>query len=286
MSERMSGKVCVVTGATSGIGLEVARGLAAMGARVVMVGRNPSKASAAAEDVRRTATGTVDVELADFASLGEVRSLARRLEAAYPRIDVLLSNAGVYRLRRQVTVDGFEEVFGVNHLASFLLVNLLLDRLKASAPSRVVVVASGAHYGTSLDFDDLQHERSYKAMRVYGRSKLANVMFTYALARRIGEGTGVTANCLHPGFVATNLGSGNRLPVKPFMFLFRLTGRAIGVRDGADTPIYLSSSSDVDGVTGRYFDARREKMSSPQSYDQDAQDRLWDVSASLTGLQP
>jgi NAD(P)-dependent dehydrogenase (short-subunit alcohol dehydrogenase family) len=280
----MKERVCVVTGATSGIGLEAARGLAGLGAHVVMAGRNPDKAHSAAEDVRRTATGPVDVVLADFASLSSVRTLAQEVADRYPRIDVLLSNAGVYRLRRRVTADGYEEMFAVNHLAAFLFVNLLLDRMRDSAPSRVVLVASMAHYGQELDFADLQSERRFKSMRVYGRSKLANVMTGYALARRL-EGSGVTANSLHPGFVATNLGSGNRIPVRPFMALFRLTGRAIGVRDGADTPIYLASSPDVEGVSGKYFDVRREKMSSPQSYDEGAQERLFEVSERLAGLR-
>jgi len=280
----MQGKVCVVTGATSGIGLEAARGIAALGAHVVMIGRNPDKAEAAAEEVRATAKGPVDVMLADFASLDAVRGLAREVEERYPRIDVLLSNAGVYRLRRSVTVDGFEEMFAVNHLAAFLFCSLLLDRLRASAPSRLVIVASAAHYGATLDFDDLQSERRFRSMRVYSKSKLANVMTGYAFARRM-EGSGVTANSLHPGFVATNLGSGNRIPVKPFMALFRLTGRAISVRDGADTPIYLASSPEVEGISGKYFDNRHEKMSSPQSYDEEAQERLFSVSESMVGLK-
>lgn len=279
----MEGKLVVVTGATAGIGKEAARGLAAMGARVVLVGRNPEKSHAVAEEIRAAATGSVDVALADFASLRSVRQLAETLTDRYQRIDVLLSNAGVLRVRRAVTADGLEETFAVNHLASFLLTNLLVARLKESAPSRVVVVASAAHYGQTLDFDDLQSERGYKAMRTYGRSKLANVMFTYKLAGEL-EGSGVTVNCLHPGFVATSLGSGNRIPVKPFMALFRLTGRAISVEQGADTPIYLASSPEVEGVNGKYFDARREKMSSPQSYNTDDQDRLWDVSSKLAGL--
>ncbi|MGH2784884.1 MAG: SDR family NAD(P)-dependent oxidoreductase, partial [Actinomycetota bacterium] len=199
------------------------------------------------------------------------------------RIDVLLSNAGVFRIRRSLSKDGIEEVFAVNHLAAFLFVNLLAGHMKSSAPSRIVVVASMAHYGQTLDFDDLQSERSFKAGRVYGRSKLANVMTTYAMARRL-EGSNVTINCLHPGFVATSLGSGNKIPVKPFMALFRLTGRAISVKDGADTPIYLSSSPEVAGVSGKYFDLRREKMTSPQSYNTDDQERLWEISAKMVGL--
>jgi NAD(P)-dependent dehydrogenase (short-subunit alcohol dehydrogenase family) len=279
----MQGKVVVVTGSTAGIGKEAARGLAGMGARVVVVGRNPEKSHAVAEEIRAKATGSVDVVLADLASLRSVRQLAETLIERYPRIDVLLSNAGVFRVRRAVTGDGFEETFAVNHLAPYLLLNLMAEHLKGSTPSRIVVVASAAHYGQTLDFDDLQSERGYKAMRTYGRSKLANVMFTYSLARRL-EGSGVTANCLHPGFVATSLGSGNRIPVKPFMALFRLTGRAISVKQGADTPIWLSSTPEVEGVNGKYFDVRREKMTSPQSYNTDDQDRLWDVSAKLVGL--
>ena len=279
----MQGKIVVVTGASDGIGKEAARGLAAKGAHVVMVVRNPAKGEAAADEIRRTAAGPVELVEGDLASLASVRDLAGALLDKYPRIDVLLSNAGCYRLSRQVTVDGFEEVFAVNHLAPFLLTNLLLDRLRESAPSRVVVVASDAHLGRSLDFDDLQSERSYKSMNVYGKSKLANVMFTYALARRL-EGSGVTANSLHPGFVATNLGSGNRIPVKPFMFLFRLTGRAISVKQGADTPIYLASSPEVEGVSGEYFERRRPRVSSPQSLNTDDQERLWRMSAEMVRL--
>ena len=280
MSGSMDGKLCVVTGASSGIGLETARGLCAAGARVVMVGRNAEKTEAAAAEVRNGAPGSADVVLGDLASLRSTHDLGEAILDRYARIDVFISNAGVYRVRRQETVDGYEETFAVNHLAAFTLTNLLLDRLKESAPSRIVVVASDAHYGSTLDFDDLQSRRNYRSMRVYSRSKLSNVMFTYALARRL-EGSGVTANSLHPGFVATSLGSGNRIPVKPFMWLFRLTGRAISVRSGAETPIYLATSPDVEGVHGKYFDNSREKMSSPPSYDEDAQERLWQVSEDL-----
>ena len=280
----MNGKVVVVTGATSGIGLETARGLAGLGAHVVMVGRNPSKAAAASQEVGRAGPGPVDVAIADFASLASVKALASELRDRYPRIDVLVSNAGVYCVRRRLTTDGYEETFAVNHLAAFTLVNQMSDHMKRNAPSRIVIVASDAHFGASLDFADLQHERRFKSMRVYSRSKLANVMFGYALDRRL-TGSGVTVNSLHPGFVATNLGSGNKIPVKPFMLLARLTGRAIDVHAGADTPIYLASSPDVDGTSGKYFDQRSQKMSSPQSYDEDAQERLWTVSERLTGLR-
>lgn len=278
----MEGKVCIVTGASSGIGLETARRLAAMGARVVMVGRNAAKTEAAAEEVRRDASGSADVVLGDFASLRAVQRVAEAILDRYAHIDVLISNAGVYRLRRQTSSDGYEEVFAVNHLAAFSITNLLRERLVESAPSRIVIVASDAHFGVALDFDDLQSERRYRAQTVYSRSKLANVMFGYGLARRL-DGSGVTVNSLHPGFVATHLGSGNKIPVKPFMAFFRLTGRAIDVTAGAQTPIYLASSPDVEGVSGKYFDLKKEKMSSPPSYDEDAQERLWRASEELVG---
>jgi NAD(P)-dependent dehydrogenase (short-subunit alcohol dehydrogenase family) len=279
----VQGKVVVISGATSGIGLETARGLVALGAHVVVVGRNPDKTTGVVAELKTAGPGRADMAIADFASLASVRTLATELSERFPKIDVLVSNAGVVCVRRRLTTDGFEETFAVNHLAAFTFVNLMADVMKASAPSRIVIVASDAHFGISLDFDDLQHEHGFKTMRAYRRSKLANVMFGYSLARRL-DGSGVTVNSLHPGFVATNLGSGNRIPVKPFMWLFRLTGRAIDVRDGADTPIYLTSSDEVGGESGKYFDVRKAKMSSPQSYDEDAQERLWSVSESMTGL--
>jgi NAD(P)-dependent dehydrogenase (short-subunit alcohol dehydrogenase family) len=279
----MKDKVCIVTGATSGIGKEVARGLAGMGARVVVVGRNPEKSDEVAAEIRAGAgAGPVEIALGDLASLRATRTLAGELLERFPRIDVLVSNAGVYRLRRGVTEDGFEETFAVNHLAAFLLTNLLIDRLRASAPARVVVVASDAHVGQRLDFDDLQNERGYRSFRTYGRSKLANIMFTYSLARRL-EGSGVTANCMHPGFVASNFGSGNRIPVRPVMLLLRPF--ALSPKQGADTAIWLASSPDLDGVSGGYFEKRTEHRSNQASLDVEAQERLWHVSAEMTGLE-
>jgi NAD(P)-dependent dehydrogenase (short-subunit alcohol dehydrogenase family) len=278
----VTSKVCVVTGASSGIGKEIARELGAAGANLVLVSRNPEKIAAAVKEIRATATGPVSTALADFASLAEVRRLAAELRERCPRIDVLVNNAGWYKLRRTTTMDGHEAVFGVNHLAPFLLTNLLLPTLKESAPARIVMVASGAHFGRSLDFADLQSERGYRAMNVYGRSKLANIMFTYALARRL-EGSGVTVNCLHPGWVATNLGSGNSIPMKPVTFFSRLFG-AITPSKGADTAVWLASAAEVEGVTGKYFDRRHERRSSNASYDEGAQEQLWKVSAGLTGL--
>jgi NAD(P)-dependent dehydrogenase (short-subunit alcohol dehydrogenase family) len=279
----MEGKVCVVTGANSGIGKETCIGLGGMGAHVVMVSRNPKRGETAREEIRREATGPVDLVRGDLGSMDSVRALAKELARQYPQIDVLVSNAGVYRLRRKLTPDGYEEMFAVNHLAPFLLVNLMLDTLKRSAPARIVVVASAAHLSVRrLDFDNLQGERGFGfGWQAYGRSKLGNIMFTYALSRRL-DGTGVTANCLHPGAVATNLGSGNHLPNRIFLRaaqLFILTPA-----QGAQTPIYLASSDEVEGTSGLYFDKKRPVPSSSVSYDEEAQERLWRVSADLAGL--
>src|SRR3989440_12862126 len=178
----MQGKLVVITGATSGIGQETARALADMGARVVMINRNPEKAEAVAEDLRRTATGSIDLVRGDMSSFSSIREAAAEVLDRYPKIDVFISNAGVFRARRHETADGLEEVFAVNHLAPFLLTNLLLERLKASAPSRIVIVASEAHRGATLDYKDLLLERRYGAWKSYSRSKLSNIMFTYALA--------------------------------------------------------------------------------------------------------
>ncbi|MCA1833340.1 MAG: SDR family oxidoreductase [Actinomycetota bacterium] len=277
----MQDKVVVITGANSGIGKETARGLAQKGARVVMVCRNPEKGARAAEEIRKDAPGGVDLVVGDLGTLGSTRDLAKILIDSYPKIDVLVNNAGVYRLRRTPTADGFEETFAVNHLAPFLLTNLLLDTVRASAPSRIVVVASDAHRGMRMEFDDLQSEQRYKAQTAYGRSKMANIMFTYALARRL-EGTGVTVNALHPGFVASNFGSGNKVPVKPVMMILGLF--VLSPKQGAETPIYLASSPDVDGVSGKYFYKSRPKESTEPTYDVAAQERLWMISEQLTGL--
>jgi len=281
-------KLVIITGATSGIGKETARGLVRQGAHVVIVGRNPAKAEAAAEELRREGPGPVDNLLADFSSLEQTRGLAAQILEKYPRIDVLMSNAGVYRMRRKVTVDGYEETFAVNHLAPYLLINLLLDRLRASAPARIVVTGSDAHQGAQLDFDDLMLKKHYGHWRAYSRSKLANIMFTYALARRV-DGSGVTANVVHPGFVASNLGSGNGIPVGPFMMALRPF--VLSPEAGARTSIWVASSPELDGANGMYFSnskivsrANREHRSNHFSYDKDLQEQLWDESAKLVGL--
>jgi NAD(P)-dependent dehydrogenase (short-subunit alcohol dehydrogenase family) len=246
---------------------------------VAIVGRNPAKTEAVAADLRTHGDAPVDVHIADLASLDQVRDVAREIAERHEKIDVLVSNAGVYRLRRAVTVDGYEETFAVNHLAPFLLVNLLRDRITASG-TRVVVVASGAHLSARLDFDDLLLERSYGSWRAYSRAKLANIMFTYALARRLSA-SGATANCLHPGFVSTGLGTGNRIPVKPFYLLMKPI--TISPERGADTAVWLATSPDVQGVSGKYFYKRHEARSSTVSHDEEVQERLWRESAALTG---
>ncbi|MFQ6030140.1 MAG: SDR family oxidoreductase, partial [Dehalococcoidia bacterium] len=276
----MQGKTCLVTGATSGIGLVTARELARMGARVVLVGRNQLRGEVALQWIKQTTDNPeVDYLQADLSSQQEVRRLAEEFQVRHSRLEVLVNNAGAIMLSRQESVDGIELTFALNHLAYFLLTNLLLDTLKASAPARVVNVSSGAHHGAVLDFDDLESRSRYKGFQAYSRSKLANVLFTYEMARRL-EGSGVTANVLHPGLVATNFGGNNGWKGSIIKFLMRL--KSIGPEEGADTCVYLSAAPTVEGVTGKYFEKRRDIKSSAASYDQWAADRLWGVSQEMT----
>jgi NAD(P)-dependent dehydrogenase (short-subunit alcohol dehydrogenase family) len=276
-------KVYLITGATSGIGKATAMGLASMGASVVMVGRDRGRGEAALDEIKEgSANASVDLMLADLSSQEGIHRLADEFKEAYSRLDVLINNAGVIRSKRVTTADGLEMTFALNHLAYFLLTNLLLDLLEASAPSRIVNVASGEERNGTIDFDDLQAERGYKTAKAYGQSKLANVLFTYELARRL-EGTGVTANCLHPGAgVRTNLGSG-------VSGVFGFTVRALtplmkSPKKGAETSIYLASSPEVEGVSGGYFVKKAEARSSDASHDQRIARRLWEASAELTNL--
>lgn len=280
----MSERVVVVTGASSGIGRALAAGLARDGARVGLVCRDPRRGGETVAELEALGGGgAVDLFLADLASQKEIRRLADELLERYPRIQVLVNNAGVIEARRTTTVDGLETVFAVNHLAYYLLTRLLLERLAASAPARIVNVASGAHRGARLDWDDLQNERGYSAFRVYGESKLANLLFTYELARRL-EGTGVTANAVHPGWVGTRFGTHNGTVGLLMGVAGRLLARS--PEKGAETPLYLARSPDVAGVSGRYFFDCREAASSPASHEREAQARLWEESARLTGLDP
>lgn len=284
MSEReqMQGKSCLVTGATGGIGLVTARELARQGARVVLVGRSRERCLAAVEGIRQQTGNTgVDFIVADLSSLEQIRRAASEFAARHDRLDVLVNNVGAFFWKRQESVDGIEMTFALNHLSYFLLTNLLLDMLRASAPARVVNVSSDAHRGAQMNFDDLQNRRRYAGFRVYAQSKLANVLFTYELARRL-EGSSVTANALHPGFVATNFAQNNGFLFRLFMPLAQLS--AISPEEGARTSIYLASSPEVEGVTGKYFVRQQAVQSSPASYDEQSARRLWDVSLELTGL--
>jgi NAD(P)-dependent dehydrogenase (short-subunit alcohol dehydrogenase family) len=280
----MAGKTCLVTGATSGIGRVTALELARLGAAVVVVGRADAKSAAVVREIKQE-TGNPEVRyvLADLSSQQEIRQLADRVTELYPRLDVLVNNAGAINLFRQLSLDGIELTLALNHLNYFLLTNLLLDMLKANTPSRIVNVSSSAHRGASIDFDDLQSQAGYRGFHVYARSKLANLLFTYELARRL-EGTGVTSNALHPGLVATNLLSNNGFFGKLCNFGLRVKG--ISKEKGADTAIYLATSPEVEGITGQYFEQRRPIRSSGPSYDVDAAARLWRVSTGLTSIVP
>jgi retinol dehydrogenase 14 len=279
----MAGKTVLVTGSTSGIGKATAAGLAALGAHVAITGRDLARTRAAAAEIAATSGNpAVDAFAADMSSQAEVRRLAREILDAYPRLHVLVNNVGGFWATRRVTADGLEHTFAVNHLAGFLLTNLLLDRLKASAPARIVTVSSGTHRTGTINFDDLQGEQDYSAQRAYTQSKLANVMFTYELARRLHH-TGVTATALHPGVVRTGFAAEDPSPMwkiaLPLIRPFLKTPR-----QGAATSIYLASSPDVEGLTGKYFAKNRPEMSSRSSYDKTAAVRLWQISADLVGL--
>lgn len=276
----MTGRVVLVTGATRGIGRATAAGLAALGARVGIVGRDRNRAEAAASAIRGASPAAyTDVFVADLSAQGQVERLAEEVLATYPKLDVLINNVGGFWASRHVTEDGLEHTFAVNHLAPFLLTRLLLPRLEESGPARIVTVASGAHTLGRIDFDDLQGEHDYSGTRAYNQSKLANLLFTYELARRLGSSP-ITANALHPGMVRTGFGGEDQQAawkvvapvVRPFL---RSPAR------GALTSIHLALSSEVEGMTGVYFADRRPKQSSTLSRDAGLAARLWDASSDL-----
>lgn len=279
----MDERVCLITGGTRGIGRVTARAVAQNGLRVVIVARDEERARAVTESIRtQTGSPAVDYLLADLSSQEQVRRLADEFARRYGRLDVLVNNAGAIFTTRQITVDGIERTFALNHLAPFLLTNLLLDTLKASAPSRVVTVSSVAHRGAHMRFDDPQFERRpYRAFAAYSQSKLANLLFTYELARRLG-GTGVTANALHPGVVASNFGRSNG-GIWPALFTLSRPFM-ISAERGAQTSIYLATAPEIEGITGEYFAHCRPSRSSAASYDVESQRRLWEMSERLTGL--
>jgi NAD(P)-dependent dehydrogenase (short-subunit alcohol dehydrogenase family) len=278
----MVGRTVLVTGGTAGIGRATALGLARMGAHLAICGRDRESTEGAAGEIRAAGGGQVEVFVADLSSQSQVRRLADEVLQRLSRIDVLVNNVGGYWNTRHVTADGLERTFALNHLAPFLLTNLLWDRLSNSAPARVVTVASNAHAQGRIDFDDLQGERSYSGARAYSQSKLANVLFTYELARRL-PATSVTANALHPGLTRTSFGAedpgGVQRRLVPFLRPFMKAPA-----EGAATSIHLASAPELARVTGRYFAKGRPRRSSKASYDQAAGARLWQVSAELVGL--
>lgn len=274
--------VALVTGANAGIGYHTALGLARQGYEVVMLCRSAARGEEARQRiVRESGNDAIHLLQADLASLADIRRVAGAFLDRFDRLDVLVNNAGLVRAKREETVDGFEMTFAVNHLAYFLLTHLLLDRLKASPPARIINVSSNAHKRSRLNFDDLQAVRRFAPYRVYARSKLANILFTRALTRRL-DGTGVTANSLHPGVVRTNIaGSGWH----PLAIGFRLLGLFyLSPEQGAETSIYLASSPDVAGVTGQYFDGKKSVRAASAAYHDDDAERLWRLSAEMVGI--
>jgi NAD(P)-dependent dehydrogenase (short-subunit alcohol dehydrogenase family) len=278
----MTGKTCLVTGANSGIGKEIARGLAAEGSRVLMVARDRERGEAArAEVVSSTGHQAVELLVCDLSSQRQIRELATTVVDRSDRLDVLVNNAGLTLGKRILTEDGIETTFAVNHLAPFLLTNLLLEKLKATTPSRIVTVASDAHRGAMIDFDDPGGANGFSAWRAYGQSKLANILFTRELARRL-RGAGVTATCLHPGVVRT--GFGRQGPA-----FIRIGTKIAGMfllspKKGADTAVWLASSPEVDGASGGYYEKRRLTDPSPAARDPEAATRLWGLSEQITGV--
>jgi len=278
----MKDKVCVITGGTDGIGKAAAHGLALQGLRLLVHGRDAEKGARAVAEIKaRSGNPAIEFLQADFGSLAEVRRLAATVLEHAPRIDVLINNAGGLFARRTSSKDGYEMTFAVNHLAPFLLTHLLIDALRSAGESRIVTTASHAHRGAKISFDDLQATRKYSAMRAYGTSKLANILFTRALAKRL-QGTTVTATCLHPGFVRTSLGR----DMPPLAgSLFRLASRlARSPQKGAETVVYLATSPEVQGASGGYyFDCKRTAPSAAAEDDQ-AAEQLWKVSEKLVGI--
>jgi NAD(P)-dependent dehydrogenase (short-subunit alcohol dehydrogenase family) len=279
----MKGKTVVATGATSGIGEVAVLALAGLGARIVFIARDEARAQATLKKLEAKAPGLGHrMHLADLSSMSETRRVGAEIAAREPRIDVLINNAGAMFADRRVTPEGLEMTFALNHMAYFVLTEALREKLIASAPARIVSTASDAHQGASLDFSDLQSAKAYNGFRVYGRSKLANILFTRELARRLG-GTGLTANCLHPGFVATRFGheaGGWTARIVPF-----LQALAISPEKGADTIVYLASWPEVASATGAYFVKRKITAPSRAAQDDSAAKRLWEASEALAGAQ-
>lgn len=279
MNTDMKNRICLVTGGTDGIGKATALGLAKLGATVVLVGRNTSKAGHVVDEIRRaTQNPHIEAIIADLSSLNQVRNLAEKFKARYKRLDVLVNNAGLVTRERGLSEDGFELMFAVNYLAPFLLTNLLLDVIKASAPARIVNVASMSYKWGQIDFDDLQSGQDFDYRQAYYQTRLGMVLFTFALARRL-DGSGVTANVLHPGIVKTNL-SHNYMGNPVFRFFEQLI--AVSPQKGAETGLYLATSPEVEGITGEYFSKKKAQPAAETARNQRLQERLWDVSEALS----
>ena len=279
----MENKIILITGADSGIGKATATALAEMGAHIVMMARNPERGEKARLDIMaQSRNNRVDLMLCDLADMASIRKFASEFMIRYSHLDVLINNAGIYTDKRMLTADGFEYQFGVNHLGHFLLTNLLLSILRSSSPSRIINVASGAHFGGKMDFDDLHQEKNYSGWKAYSQSKLANILFTYELAHRLA-GTGITVNCLHPGFVNTRFAVDRETGKRNLMMLISKPF-SISPAEGAETVVYLAASPEVEGVTGKYFVQRRQRSSSKASYDLQDAEKLWNLSSLMTGL--
>lgn len=283
MSWTLAGKHVLITGATNGIGLAAAEAMARKGARLTIVGRNPQKTEAALDAIRKAGGAGTEVGalIADLSTAAGVRALAAEALARLPRIDILANNAGAYFTSRRTSADGRELTWATNHLAPFLLTNLLLDRLKASAPARVITTASDAHLGASIPFDDVDAERRYRGFRRYGATKLANILFTAELARRLA-GTGVSAYAFHPGFVLTGFLQDTPAPVRGFFNLIRPLIR--NPEKGAETLVWLAETDLPPEANGGYFMDRKPRRSSAAAKDMASATRLWDVSLGQVGL--
>jgi len=275
----MKGKICMITGANSGIGKATALGLAVLGAQVIMVCRNKETGETARREiVEQTGNDSVDLLIADLSSRDAIKQLVKEFKLKYQKLHVLINNAGAFFKKRHETIDGFETTFAVNHLAPFMLTNLLLDILKRSAPARVINVSSTIHKNARINFDDLQAEKKYTSFKAYGQSKLAMILFTNELSRRLEE-TDVTVNALHPGSVKSNIG--------------RDFGKAMNIfskfskspEKGAETSLYLATSPEIEGITGKYFVNKKEEKSSKQSHDIEIAQKLWDISVELTKFE-
>lgn len=278
---RLQNKIVMVTGATSGIGEATAHNLAAMGATLIIVARNAEKANATQASIQQQTGSQPHVLLADLSVQAQIRQLAADFQANFGRLDVLVNNAGIFNLNREESTDGFEMTWATNHLNYFLLTNLLLDSLKASPAARIVNVSSGAHTGGEIYFDDPNMTENFSSWKAYSQSKLANVMFTYELARQL-ERTPITVNALHPGFVRSGFARNNGWLGRLLMPIVGLA--AISPAKGAETMTYLASADEVAGISGKYFDKKKAVPSSELSYDTDAQKRLWEMSAEMVGL--